>query len=131
MRISDWSSDVCSSDLAGDVAPIAIRAEDLLQPVDVLASQGFVEYQKPVRDDVFRVGVLPDLLAPSLHLSHHAPLCSFMFFQFSDGVAAVPVLSTGIALFVSSTAAPSSFQVISAHGSPSSPHPPLLLSAPP
>src|SRR3546814_9819186 len=31
MRISDWSSDVCSSDLAGD--HVGQAAEDLLQPV--------------------------------------------------------------------------------------------------
>src|SRR3546814_5313261 len=42
-----------------------------------------------------------------------------MFFQFSDGVAAVPVLATGIAIFVSAAAAASSFQVDAGTGMPS------------
>src|SRR3546814_6387973 len=33
MRISDWSSDVCSSDLAGAAAPIANRRRPDLSPV--------------------------------------------------------------------------------------------------
>src|SRR3546814_3992783 len=33
MRISDWSSDVCSSDLAGAAAPIADRRRPDLSPV--------------------------------------------------------------------------------------------------
>src|SRR3546814_21192269 len=33
MRISDWSSDVCSSDLAGEVQPLSEVAKALVRPV--------------------------------------------------------------------------------------------------
>src|SRR3546814_4926506 len=33
MRISDWSSDVCSSDLAGYTQPIQMRVEELISGV--------------------------------------------------------------------------------------------------
>src|SRR3546814_10817463 len=47
MRISDWSSDVCSSDLAGQTANVErnLREALSLDPVDATALEALAEYQ--------------------------------------------------------------------------------------
>src|SRR3546814_4688411 len=40
MRISDWSSDVCSSDLLADLLPLLQESEDVVAYGQVLADRG-------------------------------------------------------------------------------------------
>src|SRR3546814_20470253 len=58
MRISDWSSDVCSSDLVGDVV------EEDAQLVDMLTDKAAVELSSPVAGRVLKIhGVAGDKIA--------------------------------------------------------------------
>src|SRR3546814_4400943 len=65
MRISDWSSDVCSSDLEGqarhvrlDLAPVAL-ARDQIVPSDILDGHfsAFLLFEKPVRAMATAIGL--------------------------------------------------------------------------
>src|SRR3546814_11042853 len=56
MRISDWSSDVCSSDLAKKAAVVQVNGElwDLTRPIDRNASIAIVTRDKPEALEVIR-----------------------------------------------------------------------------
>src|SRR3546814_3955303 len=66
MRISDWSSDVCSSDLQLDIGEIDQRAGDLLEVERVITvAHQSIEFRKTVQHQLFEFGQIGigDLLA--------------------------------------------------------------------
>src|SRR3546814_1344931 len=78
MRISDWSSDVCSSDLVDDLDIVALTHRDqiLFTQSTHDAGQGFRRKHEMVGDVAARhrqrdVGVVAHIMFPDLTREHH------------------------------------------------------------
>src|SRR3546814_1936512 len=97
MRISDWSSDVCSSDLAIDVARLAARARRcralLARHPDAPADDRLVAYgrDRPQQLDEMRAALRP--ADPLLHLPCPAwpDLETLQLHEVGRNVAAAPI----------------------------------------
>src|SRR3546814_6465452 len=79
MRISDWSSDVCSSDLETDVT-FTVPAGDLARSLDILESQkGEIGFYRIISDTkVAKISVV------GVGMKSHAGIAAGMFKSLAD-----------------------------------------------
>src|SRR3546814_18184907 len=86
MRISDWSSDVCSSDLAGTSHPDGAQRDRLLE----------LQYVIEQLSDAFdREGIEIWLHRPQRALQHKRPIDALQAGQFHDFLSLVASLAAG------------------------------------
>src|SRR3546814_10387189 len=119
MRISDWSSDVCSSDLVGDVV------EEDAQLVDMLTDKAAVELSSPVAGRVLKIhGVAGDKIAVGGALVTLETDASASESSAAETAPATPAASQTIPAIGSTPASGASPALVNGNDSPARSYPP-------